>query len=237
MPSSKRVRGPVHSTAQHINPESYILKIHSRKYYEKVKNTPFFKVAYESIRCVLTSAEEIENYNLVIVPTTATGHQAEREKWRGYSFFNDITILVERLKDKGYEKIAVLETDAHHSDTYRICSASFYCINGDRKCEVVQEMKCRISRGLDKEDYLKRFSRVVDLIMDDNPEIVIWYLGQDLHELEYSGGGLDDDAFRAMIEKFMRIETRKIVIISSGTREDVFERIISFFESVPIISA
>ncbi len=228
--SSKRV-GSLESREIHskINPDDYILRIHSQEYYQKVRSTPFFKPAYESVKCILASADEVERYETVIVPTSGTGHQAEKDRWRGYSFFNDLAILVERLKDKGYRSISIIETDAHHSDTYKLCKAKLFCISGTEKCRIIEEMRCRVSREADKDEYLGRFSEIVKAVKAENPEIVIWYLGQDLHEREYSEGHLDGESFRKMIEQFMSIPARKIVILASGSRDDVFRGIISAF--------
>ncbi len=212
-----------------INPDEYILRVHSHEYYSKVRATPFFRPAYESLKCILASADEVEKHEMVIVPTSATGHQAERDRWRGYSFFNDLAILVERLKDKGYRNISIIETDAHHSDTYKFCSAKLFCISGTKKCRVIEEMRCRVSREADKDDYLKRFHEIVRTVKAEDPEIVIWYLGQDLHEMEYAEGCLDSESFRKMIENFMTIPARKIVILASGSRDDVFNELISAF--------
>ncbi len=219
------------NVSSEINPEAYILRVHTHEYYQKVKSTPFFKPAYESIKCILASADEIEKHETVIIPTSATGHQAERDRWRGYSFFNDLVILVERLKDKGYRNISIIETDAHHSDTYKFCNAKLFCISGTEKCRIIEEMRCRILRESDREEYLDRFAKIVDEVKSENPEVVIWYLGQDLHEMEYAEGCLDDESFKTMVNLFMTILARKIVILSSGSRNDVFERILSFFKS------
>ncbi|WP_456477694.1 hypothetical protein [Geoglobus ahangari] len=213
-----------------ITPDDYILRFHTPEYFERVKNTPFFRPAYESIKCVLKSADEVEEHEVVIVPTVGTGHHAERDRWRGYSFFNDLAILIERLKEKGFEKIAVLETDTHHSESYRVCDARFFCISGENKCKDVVDMKCRISRSSEPEKYLSRFKEVVEGIAKANPDVVVWYLGQDLHVREYSEGNLDGEALEEMIKVFLSIPGKKIVLLSSGSREDVFEEVISAFK-------
>ncbi|WP_457591688.1 hypothetical protein [Geoglobus sp.] len=215
--------------SSNISPDDYILRFHTPEYLEKVKNTPFFRPAYESIKCVLKSADEIDQHEVVIVPTVGTGHHAERDRWRGYSFFNDLAILIERLKEKGFEKIAVLETDTHHSESYRMCDARFFCISGENKCRDVADMKCRISRNSDPDEYLNRFVEVIEGIKAARPEVVVWYLGQDLHIREYSEGNLDGKTLEEMIKKFLSIPSKKIVLLSSGSRDDVFGEVISAF--------
>ncbi|MEM1578759.1 MAG: hypothetical protein QXR77_03655 [Archaeoglobaceae archaeon] len=66
-----------------------------------------------SIKCVLKSADLIREYDVVIVPTSATGHLAEKGRIRGYCLFNDLAILIERLKED-WKKVAAFESDAHH---------------------------------------------------------------------------------------------------------------------------
>ncbi len=220
-----------HEIHSDINPDDYILRVHSHEYYSKVRETPFFKPAYESLKCILASADEVEKHGVVMVPTSGTGHQAERDRWRGYSFFNDLAILVERLRDKGYRNISIIETDAHHSNTYKFCKAKLFCISGTEKCRIIEEMRCRISRKAGKDEYLERFAEIVRAVKEENPEIVIWYLGQDLHELEYAEGCLDGESFGRMVREFMSIPARKIVILASGSRDDVFQEIISCFKS------
>lgn len=212
-------------------PEPYILKIHSKEYLERVKDTIFFHSAVESVKCALQSAEEIEKHETVIAVGFGAGHHAKHDDWAGYSFLNDLLILIERLNEKGYERIAVLETDSHHSDAYRICSAGFYCIKGKEKCSEVKEMKCSIARNLSGDEYVKSFRDVVGMIKSESPEVVVWYLGLDLHVDEYSEGILDDEGFREMISDFMSINARKIVLLKSWSREDVLKRVLSYFSN------
>ncbi len=91
-------------------------------------------------------------------------------------------------------------------------------------------MKCRISRGTEPDEYLSRFAEVVEGIAKAKPDVVVWYLGQDLHVREYSEGNLDGRALEEMIKTFLSIPGKKIVLLSSGSREDVFEEIISAFK-------
>lgn len=44
------------------------------------------------------------------------GHHAGRAQFGGYCFFNNAALAVERLRTKGFEKVAVVDVDYHHGN-------------------------------------------------------------------------------------------------------------------------
>ncbi len=209
-----------------VDAHEYLLTFHSKEYVEKVRSLPFYDVAVESIRCIAKAADMIREFDVLIVPTSATGHLAERDRMRGYCVFNDLAILVEKLKER-WRRIAVIESDAHHGSTLAESRVQLFCI-GKRKCEIKEDMRCILGRTLDSERYIKLFENMLEKVENFEPEVIVWYLGQDLHELEYAEMKLSSDEIGRMIEMVCNLaENRKLIIIlASGSRSDVFKMIL-----------
>jgi acetoin utilization deacetylase AcuC-like enzyme len=212
-----------------IEEKKYLLRIHSLEYVERARNLPFYEIACESMRCVLKAGEAIKEFDVVVVPTSATGHLAERERMRGYSVFNDIAALVEKLRDEGY-RIAVIETDAHHGNSAAIIEDKAYClcIAGEPECKIKDDLSCFFARDMNKEKYVESFGEMLKLIKNYDADVIVWYLGQDLHVLEYSEMNLDNGSFAEMIKMITEVAKGKkmIILLASGSREDVFENLL-----------
>jgi acetoin utilization deacetylase AcuC-like enzyme len=180
------------------------------------------------LNCILRAAEVIEEFDAVIVPTSATGHLAEKDKIRGYCVFNDTAVLVEKLSER--YRVAVVETDAHHGVARDLIGdkAEFFCISPKKDCKIKDDRRCILARSLEREDYIEAFSRLTEKLKNVKADVFIWYLGQDLHEFEYSDLKLKSEDFRKLAELLIQaVKGRKfIVILASGSREDVFSEIL-----------
>lgn len=172
--------------------EEFLL-YHERKLVEKIEKLPFSEAIFESAKCVIKASDAIEECDLVILATAGTGHQAERDRFRGYSFLNDVAVLREILERKGYS-VAVIDTDAHHSALGR----DYYCICLERGCVCYK----------DKAEFVNAFKVVCRSVEDF--DIVVWYMGLDILEDEYIGDGIGIEAIREMIESFLTIKSKKL---------------------------
>ncbi|WP_290898351.1 hypothetical protein [Ferroglobus sp.] len=181
---------------------------HERRLVEKVKKLPFSEAVFESAKCVVKASEAIEECDLVILATAGTGHQAERDKFRGYSFLNDVAVLRELLERKGY-RVAIIDTDAHHS----ALGGNYYCICLERGCVCYK----------DRTEFVRAFKVVCQSVEDF--DAVIWYLGLDIFEGEYMGDGIGVEDLREMIRSFLTINSKKIVILAGGSKEEVAEEV------------
>jgi len=212
--------------------ERYAVKVHSERYVEKIKRLPFYLTAVESLKAVIKAVDLIKDYDLVLVPTSGTGYVVEKEKMRGYGIFNDVAVLVERLAEQGYEKIVVINTDAHHGNFALIGErAVCFCVLGKIKCSTIERFVCKPSREIPKEECIERLKKNVEDVEEYNPDVVVWYLGQDLHHLEYSEMEFDRECYSQIFKIMLKVaEKRKLIVIfASGSREDVFDEIMECF--------
>lgn len=106
------------------DPTKDILKIHSLKYFEKIKRacnnknelvglhlTPeAFDIAKLAVAFAI-KASETNDFSVARPP----GHHASFNKASGFCLFNNIAIAVNKLVEQG-KKVAVLDLDGHHGD-------------------------------------------------------------------------------------------------------------------------
>ena len=96
------------------------------------------KGAYEAVKVVLTAAEMLEQEKSLFALCRPPGHHASKDQYGGYCFFNNVAIAAESLKDKGAEKIFILDIDFHHGNGtqdifYDRSDIFFASLHGDPK--------------------------------------------------------------------------------------------------------
>ena len=181
---------------------------HEEKFIEKIGRLPFSEAVFESAKCVVKASEAVEYYDLILLATAGTGHLAEREKFRGYSFLNDVAVLKKVLENKGF-KVAIIDTDAHHS----ALGGNYFCICVEKGCVCYKDVR----------EFVNSFKSLCNSI--NGFDVVIWYFGLDILEDEYVGDGIGFDEVEEMIESFLTIDGKKIVILAGGSKEEVAERV------------
>ena len=220
-------------TSPDVEVEEYLRRVHSESHLKRVRSLPFFNTAYESVRCVVKAGDAIKDFDLVIVPTSGTGHSAEKDKFKGYSLFNDVAILVEKLKDAGHKRIAIVDTDAHHGNSAAIIGEKtlYLCITGEPECFEEGLLVCKPARNMSKEEYISAFTKTLEILDSYAPEVIVWYFGQDTHFLEYSEMNLNGECYSEMINAALKLARGRklIVLLASGSREDVFDEIVKCF--------
>ncbi len=202
--------------------EGYIKQIHDQTYVEKIKKHPFYEAAVENVRCVLEAVNALREFDVVIVPLTATGHLASRDKMGGYCIFNTLSLAVGELSEK-WKKIAVVESDAHHGIALVSKeNVKIFCL-GDRKCEISEDLRCVLGREMGKEDYINSFSEMMERVEKYDPDVLIWYLGTDIDKREYAEMDIGIENFKLIAEKLANFVKgrRALIMLASGSREDV----------------
>ncbi|RLE79116.1 MAG: acetoin utilization protein AcuC [Thermoprotei archaeon] len=113
--------------------EEVLQLVHSREYIDYVKemsrreegyldygDTPAFKGCFEAsflhVRGTLTAVKKAIETGEPAVNIAGGYHHAKRSSAGGFCIFNDIALAVKYLEERGYRKIAVVDTDAHHGD-------------------------------------------------------------------------------------------------------------------------
>jgi len=102
-------------TKRHIENVEAISKMHKRA-------GPSTPAIPESYRCALLSyggaifaGELVEKYKKIFVLSRPPGHHAEREKAKGFCFFNNMAGLALKLFKSGYRPM-IIDWDIHHGD-------------------------------------------------------------------------------------------------------------------------
>jgi len=209
--------------------EHLLYEIHSREMIEKVKRFFAFSSTFKSAWAVYTAANLLQDYNVVIVPTSGTGHGAMRDRFKGYSFINDVNLAIKTLKELGFERIAIVDTDTHHGDGVFEYIAydtetMYFCFCGGES----SSNETKICIGFESEDdYIERARRAFKKIKEHRSDALIWYVGQDAHEGELSDLNLSISCFRKISEFIRNLRIKTLIILSGGTDEDVMEELSS----------
>jgi|GEM_PF-978116 acetoin utilization deacetylase AcuC-like enzyme len=249
-PTSRKIKGIEKAVVEysiHIDEaskseidEGVIYDTHSKDLVDKVKRLAFSDVIFSSLRSVLRAVDLIQDHDVVIVPTSGTGHGASKTKFRGYSFLNDVAIAVRALKNKGIRKISIIDCDAHHGGGSiefftHDRNLQYVCLCEERTEYNNGRMVCIPTNNLSARDYLSVFQEVMSRVKDFKPEVVFWYLGNDTHRREYAGMDLTSDCYRKMAEELIPFasECRIIILIAGGgLQETAYELVKTIFEAV-----
>jgi len=76
-----------------------------------------WQAAQAAMCCALTGADLVaEGARGVFAACRPPGHHAAKDLFGGYSFLNNAAIAAQRLRDRGAERVAVLDVDFHHGN-------------------------------------------------------------------------------------------------------------------------
>jgi acetoin utilization deacetylase AcuC-like enzyme len=212
--------------------EEILYEIHSKEHVERVKKFFASQSTIKSAWSVFTAAKLLKDYDFVFVPTSGTGHAATKEKFRGYSFINDVNLAIKVLRDLGFRKISVLDTDAHHGIGILEYIAddpnsTYFCFCGKRGRTPNGRKFCFGFKN--EEEYVELIRSTLKSIEDFSAEVLIWYVGQDSHEDEISDVNISTQCFEKMAklmnEKIKSFKT--LLILSGGSNERVTEELTS----------
>jgi len=212
--------------------ESVLYAIHSRSMIERVKRFFASSSTFKSAWAVYTAAKLLENYDFVFVPTSGTGHNATKEKFKGYSFINDVNLAIKVLRDSGFGKISILDTDTHHGEgvfeyTAYDSNSLYFCFCGRTRMSLDGKKICFGFEN--EEEYLEGLEEALNAIRTFSPDALIWYVGQDAHEGELSELNLSTRCFERISEHLREVvmETKTLIILSGGSSEEVTEELTS----------
>ena len=77
-----------------------------------------YRVAYGAAQCAAAAADIIAQgmASHAVSLTRPPGHHAMPAAYGGYCFFNQAAIAAQLLRQKGYQKVAILDVDYHHGN-------------------------------------------------------------------------------------------------------------------------
>ncbi len=201
--------------------EKDLIRAHSKDYVNKVKtlsktggilaaDTPAPKGIFETASIatggtLLAGEKLFENYNVMSNPLGGF-HHASKNSSSGFCFFNDIAVVIEKLRDKHkIKRFAVIDLDVHHGngtqDIYcrdpSVLNLSFhqdgrtlYPGTGDIGFIGKEEgegytINLALPPGTGTASYLSAFKEIIPPIINQfKPEIIIYQCGVDTHHTD-----------------------------------------------------
>jgi len=90
-------------------------------YYAFDAGTPIVEgtwdAAFAAAQCALTAAELVaEGERAAYALCRPPGHHAARGSYGGYSYLNNAALAAQRLRDRGFARVALLDVDYHHGN-------------------------------------------------------------------------------------------------------------------------
>ncbi|MGY1520318.1 histone deacetylase family protein [Luteimonas sp. A482] len=90
-------------------------------YYAFDAGTPIvagtWDAAFAAAQCALTAAELVaEGERAAYALCRPPGHHAARGSYGGYSYLNNAALAAQRLRDRGFQRVALLDVDYHHGN-------------------------------------------------------------------------------------------------------------------------
>ena len=181
--------------------DEVLYKVHSRAMVERVKRTGYFEAALYSAGGAVQAAGEIWKQRIknAFVFTGHGDHHAGKDFFGGMCYLNGAALAIAYLREKGFTRFAIVDTDSHHADGTRdIFSGDenvlhlCFCYQNHR------DGKSNVDIGLPSvlrdEDFLSMFKGAfVPLIRSFEPEMIFWEFGYDGTRGEYGDRGLSRD--------------------------------------------
>lgn len=222
--------------------ENLLLKVHTKKMIELVKQTPYYKVALFSAGGVVALGEKVwvGELNNGFALTGTAGHHAGKDEFWGFCYFNDVALAITNLRSKFNvkAKFTILDTDSHHGDGTRdifqgdlniqhICFCSETKIS-DKKTKIDVYVPPKIS----DEDYVK--------LVEENflpeaekfkPTMVFWHFGYDTHIGDYGSKGLTSKCYiklTKIVKNFVEknCDGKLVIVLCGGSKPEVAKKTI-----------
>ncbi|MFH1650871.1 MAG: hypothetical protein ABID87_02035 [Chloroflexota bacterium] len=215
-------------------PEGLLLKVHSPEMVARVKLTGDYESALYSAGGTVQAAEEISRGRIsnAFVFTSFGDHHAGRNFYGGYCYFNGAALAIARLREQGFRRFAIVDTDAHHADGTRDifrrdADVLHVCFCYQDHADAYGNVDVRIPVPTSDADFLAKvrgefFPRVVEF----RPELIFWEYGYDATRGEYGDKGLNPDCHPALAKLFREAADRVcggrlVAILCGGSGREV----------------
>jgi len=190
--------------------EKLLLKLHSEDMVKGVKLTGDYESALYSAGGTVQAAEEIRQGKIdnAFVFTSFGDHHAGKNFYGGMCYFNGAALAITELREKGIERVAIVDTDSHHADGTRdifnddkdvlhVCFCHQNYSDGNNNVDVM------IPYRTSDAEYLSRVRHeFVPRMIAFEPEYIFWEFGYDATQGEYGDRGLTKDCHPKLARLF-----------------------------------
>jgi acetoin utilization deacetylase AcuC-like enzyme len=220
-------------------PYELLTRVHSPRMIEQVKQTGYYETALYSAGATVQAAKEIKRDRVDnAFAFTGTGdHHAGRGFFGGWCYFNGAALAIAALREKGWKKFAIVDTDSHHGDGTRDIfqydkEVLHICFCYQDYHDEYNNIDVSIPYSTSDEYYLQKMRQELPpAIGEFQPELIFWELGYDATQGDYGDKGVTRDChlqFARIIKKAAdeTCQGRLITILCGGSRRDLATYII-----------
>ena len=214
--------------------EGLLLKVHSRDMVREVQLTGDYESALYSAGGTVQAADEIWQGKIdnAFIFTSFGDHHAGRNFYGGMCYFNGAALAITALRERGAERIAIVDTDCHHADGTRDIfnqdkEVLHVCFCHQDYADSNHNVDVRIPYRTSDEEYLGRVKQeFIPRVVAFAPEYIFWEFGYDATQGEYGDKGLTRNCHLELARVFKEAadrvcQGRLITILCGGSSRSV----------------
>ncbi len=190
--------------------ENLLLKVHTERYFKRLKTRWDYEGARYTIGGCVEAAERIVKgeFKNALCFGVAAGHHAEKDSAWGGTYASVSGAVIANLEEKFRDiKIAILDTDSHHGNGTRNVTMGNHnvlhvCFCSSNRIEDENTKIC-VDSGYSTTDkeYLKKVDKeFINRIKKFCPSIILHLLGHDTARGDYGDRGLSRDFFLELVK-------------------------------------
>lgn len=220
--------------------EDVIRRVHTPGMVDQIRKSPVFNGVLFSVAGTVAAAIRIWQGDIdnAFVFTGYGDHHAGTHFFGGGCYFNGAAMAIHELRQHfGVERLAIVDTDAHHGDgTWEIFEDDpetlYVCFCAGSSSEANNKVNVRVPWrtndaqyiGLVKDNFMPRARAF-------RPEVIFWNWGYDGTEGDYGNIGITPEAHVRLSQEFKSLadqlcQGRLIVVLCGGSRRDLACRLI-----------
>jgi acetoin utilization deacetylase AcuC-like enzyme len=207
---------------------------------ERVRATGNYEGALYSVAGTVAAAKRVSAGELknAFVFTGYGDHHAGSNFFGGGCYFNGAALAIQELEEsRGYKRLAIIDTDAHHGDgTWELFAnrpeVLYICFCCEPSQETNGNVNIQLPLRTKDQIYLQIAENAFDRwIKEFRPEIIFWNWGYDGTVGEYGDMGLTPELHEQLALKIRKVaeevsESRLVVILCGGSRRELASLII-----------
>jgi len=214
--------------------EQLLLKVHTGRMIESVKQTGHYESALYSAGGTVQAAEEIRRGRIdnAFVFTSFGDHHAGREFYHGMCYFNGAALAIAMLREKGIKRFGIVDTDSHHGDGTRDIfgrdnGVLHVCFCDHDYSDIYHKIDIEVPQNTSDEQYLTKMKEIfIPSVKAFKPEYIFWEYGYDATRGEYGDKGMSRDCPMRLAELIKIIadevcKGRLIAVLCGGSSRGV----------------